>query len=166
MDRRTFSKVMAAALIDAQVQNQRARALNSELFITATKDSPGIRAEPGEALRIRNQKQLFIDRWIVEDATEILFTVMPPAKDPANPVFIADHPVDGQLIYPASVQWNNEKKLFQMWYVAIHFESGKETHLLAYAESEDGVNWQRPQLGVQEFKGSSSIVTRLIRSAA
>ncbi len=155
MDRRAFGKMMATSLIGTQIESLPIQATSSTLYPVPPLDSVDIDPKPKEPLVIGNQKQLFVDRWIVEDTEEILFTAIPPEKHPSNPILIAEHPSDGQMIYPAGVRWNDQKKIFQLWYVAIHFGMKREKHLLAYAESDDGLIWRRPRLGVREFNGSS-----------
>lgn len=71
--------MMAAALMDVQIRNHQARGLNSDLYTSGRGDSPG--SGSGEPLRIGSQRQSFIDRWIVEDASEVLFTVMPKGRN-------------------------------------------------------------------------------------
>ncbi len=47
---------------------------------------------------------------------------------------------------------------FRMWYSAVdnweEFDPGRTNLRLAYAESEDGIHWVKPKLGLREYRGS------------
>ncbi len=44
---------------------------------------------------------------------------------------------------------------FGLWYEVVPPKADGETNLLCYAESIDGVNWTKPELGLVEFRGST-----------
>ncbi len=44
---------------------------------------------------------------------------------------------------------------FGLWYEVVPPRAGGETNMLCYAESADGVNWTKPELGLCEFRGST-----------
>ena len=120
---------------------------------------------PKEPLAIGGQKQLFLDRYIIADTDEVLLTMMPPQKFPGNPVLRPDSPSDGGILIPELVLWNPEKQRFQMWYDSVHGDKtgvnnlgteDSQLHLSAYAESTDGIHWEKPTMNVREFQGSKS----------
>ena len=47
--------------------------------------------------------------------------------------------------------------LYRMYYRGSHFENGSFVHpeTTAYAESTDGINWTKPNLGIVEYNGST-----------
>jgi hypothetical protein len=45
---------------------------------------------------------------------------------------------------------------FGLWYEVVPPKEDGKTNLLCYAESTDGVNWQKPSLGLVEFRGSKA----------
>ena len=49
---------------------------------------------------------------------------------------------------------------FRMWYGAVDswegFHPGRSNMRLAYAESDDGIRWIKPKLGLQSYRGSTS----------
>lgn len=157
MDRRTFSKMMAALTLD--LHGQARGAAQSIQESTAPSALPaGTPDTSAEPLRIGDRKQMFLDQWIVQDSSEILFTMVPPQKHADIPVLIPQQPADERLLYPQAmnptgVRWNPEKRLFQMWYDAVHLAPGKEGHYFAYAESEDGIHWNKPDLGLKLVAG-------------
>lgn len=84
-----------------------------------------------------------------------------PRKHPANPVLrrgVAGSPdAMGVQFYGSVIR---EAGTFRMWYVAFDDEAGSKAPSArwraAYAESEDGVNWRKPELGLVEFRGSKA----------
>jgi len=84
-----------------------------------------------------------------------------PTKHPANPVLPRGAPgtpdAQGVQFYGSVIK---EGDKFRMWYVA--FDDNKESKVAsarwhaAYAESTDGVNWMKPNLGLVEFNGNKN----------
>lgn len=83
-----------------------------------------------------------------------------------NPIIVQDKPWECHpdfRYYPSVVMWSNpvlrdsQTGKFRMWYTAFndYDEQGRETGLLLYAESGDGINWTKPDLGITEWKGST-----------
>ncbi len=71
-----------------------------------------------------------------------------------NPVLIGETEVDGKgaHIYGSVLK---EGGRYRMWYLATPTPRPKrDTPLVAYAESDDGVTWRRPNLGLVEWNGS------------
>lgn len=108
-------------------------------------------------IEIGHAPQLFVDeelvdnRWGVEYRTEAVTRVFhAPAKHEGNPV-IAGH---GGYV---NVARDEKAGLFRMWYQEYwdqSWEPRKYTYGVAYAESEDGVNWRLPRMGRHAFKGT------------
>lgn len=84
-----------------------------------------------------------------------------PAKHPANPVVPRGAPgtpdARGVQFYGSVIR---EGGKFRIWYVA--FDDDKENKVAsarwraAYAESDDGVTWAKPNLGLVEFRGNKN----------
>jgi len=72
--------------------------------------------------------------------------VLPPEKDSNNPLLVPERPWESNLAYPSVVR-HPETGRWQMWY-------GNGRGEVCYAESDDGVHWERPELGIVEFEGS------------
>jgi len=86
----------------------------------------------------------------------------------ATPALGRPEKVPGDLL-PPSMPWesvelrprhtllfDDDIQRFRMWYTATSEEAGAARHRLCYAESSDGLNWERPELGLVEFDGSSA----------
>ena len=67
-------------------------------------------------------------------------------------VFIrAEHPWEEGSVSPSCVV--EDGGLLKLWYHSCGADEGDLTYM-AYAESTDGFEWQRPELGLQEYGGS------------
>lgn len=70
----------------------------------------------------------------------------------SDPVMVGDTDVDGGgcALYGSVIK---EEGLFRMWYQARPAgEDISDDVTVAYAESDDGVNWRKPELGLVEFR--------------
>ena len=63
-----------------------------------------------------------------------------------------EHPWEEGTLSPCCVL--ADEGLLKLWYYSCGADSDDST-CLAYAESEDGFNWRRPQLGLQQYRGST-----------
>jgi hypothetical protein len=88
--------------------------------------------------------------------------IEPLTKHPANPVLKPDRPWESVGAEGPSVLYSEADKLFRMWYIASNMgEFGKHGRVtlvdnwspsgqwfLCYAESRDGLAWDKPALGI------------------
>ena len=97
-----------------------------------------------------SQAQLFIDDTWIADCAQVGRVFHQPRKYP-DPVLRGDRPWEecAPLIYGTVLKRGD---LFQMWYMAWTRNSPPK---ICYAESSDGVNWDKPSLGLHEFDGST-----------
>ena len=70
--------------------------------------------------------------------------LQPPRKHPGNPIMVNEHPETGISFYGSVIRRPGDK-LWQMWYTTARPKLGM---CLGYAESADGIAWQRPRLDV------------------
>ena len=104
---------------------------------------------------IENHKQLFIDKRFIQDSDNVSLTMNPPymAEDP---ILIADRPWEVHIGgYNTVIK---EDGLFRMWYDFIPPENDPSgiTRGVAYAESNDGINWVKPDIGLVEICGNKN----------
>jgi len=121
---------------------------NSSIFTT--------RSEP---LAVDTQRQLFLDDHCIEGSHGLTRQLHQPEK--CGPVLRPDSEAGQVALQSRSVpQWNSEKSLWEWWYWGswacapygpYHSTAVSLTH---YATSEDGVHWEKPELGRYEWKGS------------
>lgn len=108
-----------------------------------------IAGEPGQPWR-----RLFLDAMVVEEQQGLQRVFHAASKHPANPVLRGDRPWEsppsalGPYLY-GTVMWDGGK--LRMWY----HTWGKGGYRNMYAESTDGLHWDKPSLGLVEFEGST-----------
>ncbi len=104
-------------------------------------------------------KQLFLDDYAIESVEGLTRTLHPVDKQ--GPVIEPDESI-GQLAVQSSSppQWNPDKELYEWWFGARYSAppQGRSRRTTVtrshYATSADGVNWERPNLGLYEWEGS------------
>lgn len=107
----------------------------------------GIGQEP-PPLEIGSRLELFVDAFLVEKMDGVEFKLHSPR--PAEIVLRFDQPWEGRTSGYVTVF--QDEKIFRMYYRAQRDEQAAE--FTAYAESQDGVHWTKPSLGIFEFNGS------------
>ena len=113
-----------------------------------------------EPVRITSAVQLFIDDHLIETTKGMRRTVHQWEKYPGNPVLRADKPWEfgGRYITYASVIYDRQEHVFKAWYWTLNDEDSEipttKIKSMCYATSPDGINWQKPNLGLFEFQGS------------
>lgn len=97
--------------------------------------------------------QLFVDDYLVDAKINIERIYHPFTKHPGNPLLVADKPWEGRTSYVyGTVLPKPDGAGYNMWY---HAWTGADYTNL-FATSNDGLTWQKPALGIVEFKGSTS----------
>ncbi|MGQ9650171.1 MAG: hypothetical protein ACUVXJ_08680 [Phycisphaerae bacterium] len=141
--------------------NQYARARSGILFTvavagwcvfggTATAQSAG-----GSPIRIGSQRQVFIDGMFFAEAKNIELVVHPPRKS-------------GEMTIKPEYEWESggigpyssvlyEGDTYHAWYHAmdtVQWDSGHGRGSICYARSRDGIHWEKPVVGLIEYKGN------------
>lgn len=111
---------------------------------------------PLEPEEIGSRLELFVDDDLLESSQgAISLQVQQPV--PHEVVFAADQPWEGNTSGYVSIFQDGDR--YRMYYRGSHFneQTKKATHreLTCYAESRDGIHWDRPELGLYEFEGST-----------
>lgn len=97
-------------------------------------------------------RRLFLDATVVEEQQGLARLFHAAEKHPANPVVRRDRPweavsaITGPYVYGTVFR---ESGKFRLWYEIHH----KGSHT-GYAESADGLNWTKPNLGLISLDGS------------
>lgn len=129
-------------------------------FVTpASTPIPGV-------IEIGSRRQTFLDDLLLHEASQISKFVGRPEKYSGNPIMVADQPWEqgrsavfsGVQITGQSVLFDDEEGIFKMWYLGWPWQEGKG-HLnrrpWCYAISRDGYNWEKPNLGIYDYQGST-----------
>ena len=103
---------------------------------------------------------LFVDDEGVQDHPGFHRKVQRPQPVQQEPVLRADRPWEGNSIQLwGSVLYDEEEKHFKAWYYAINqdlYMRGVQGYFMCYATSRDGVEWEKPELGIVSCEGSSA----------
>ena len=105
---------------------------------------------------IGSRKQLFIDNRFIEFQSGITLSMNTPVQHP-EPVLVPDKPWEEEGIGGYNTVWREpEDGRFRMWYNSslIGGYPAEGAQRVAYAESEDGIHWVKPNLGLITFRGS------------
>ena len=106
-------------------------------------------------IEIGSHKQIFLDRRFVDQSEGIQIKVNPPLEQ--REVLRGDRPWDRGWIGWLTVL--EDEGVYKMWYLAApestveEVDSGRAFRL-CYAVSEDGINWEKPELGLVEYEGN------------
>ena len=130
---------------------------------------------------IASIRQLFLDDYIVDSLDGVIRRYHRPIRSIDKPVLGATAPWEinsiGPFLFGGTVIYDEEDHIFKMWYRLdeplekapegmreVVAEDGSITRRnwiehaglfkAAYATSTDGINWDRPILGVTEYQGS------------
>ena len=106
-------------------------------------------------IEIGTRKQLFIDQRFIQDSEDVSLTMNPPYMG-EDPVLIPDRPWEVRIGgYNTVIK---EDGLFRMWYDFTPPENDPSgiTRGVAYAESNDGINWVKPDIGLVEICGNKN----------
>jgi len=109
------------------------------------------------AVDIGSRLELFVDDYLIEEVSGKASLVL-HHPDPGEIVLIHDEPWEGSGSGYHSVF--QDEGIYRMYYKSWqHTASDDLTNVhplfCAYAESEDGIHWKKPNLGVHEFEGST-----------
>ena len=112
-----------------------------------------------DGVEIGNRKQLFIDDHVVESTQGVTRRLNRLERHPGNPVLVGDRPWERWMISPngRAVLFDRETGEFKMWYMASHPEEGAPggfRYKVGYAVSQDGIEWEKPNLGQVDWEGS------------
>ena len=114
-----------------------------------------------EPIAIGSRLELMVDDFLIESMSgEARLRLHQPAR--REIVFRTDAPWEGNASAYQSVFRDGE--LYRMYYRGLHYRNSgppaqaldEHPWFLCYAESDDGVQWRRPELGIFEFNGSTA----------
>ena len=110
---------------------------------------------PGPVLDVGSERQLFIDDLFIAASSNLNLRLHPPQKTGEH-ILVKEEPWES-----ATLNWFNVMKdgaVYRMWYECYDIDgwpTGDDTSF-CYAESSDGINWNRPNLGLFTYQGSTN----------
>jgi hypothetical protein len=114
----------------------------SRFFLT------GLLAITPLASHAESLRHLFLDPSFIQQPENVELRVNPPQQREA--VILADRPWERKMISLFLTVREDQGKL-RLWYICRDADNRPN---LAYAESQDGVTWQKPNLGIVDYHGS------------
>ncbi|MGD9853417.1 MAG: hypothetical protein AB7U20_00540 [Planctomycetaceae bacterium] len=110
-----------------------------------------------EPVNIGSRLELFVDDHLIESTSgDMELKLHEPT--PGEVVLVTDKPWEGNTCAYYSMFQDGD--IYRMYYRGSHFDENtrKTAHreVTCYAESRDGIHWERPELGLIEFDGSKA----------
>jgi len=109
------------------------------------------------AIDIGSRLELMVDDYLIEEMSGNVHLELhrPTMREVA---IVADEPWEGN----AALYWVvfRDGDLYRAYYGGMHYDPHAKNHVmphpavLCYAESEDGIHWTKPELGLCDFRGS------------
>jgi len=113
------------------------------------------------------KRELFLDDLNIARMERLRRVLHQPRKHSANPLLRADRPWENMVSVYGTTLYDHRAGRFRMWYLAGCPADGEftdeatgnrypypQTTKVAYAESADGITWDKPNLGQVEWRGS------------
>ena len=110
-------------------------------------------AQDKSVANIGSRRELFVDRYLIDTTSGVELRLQRPL--PKEIVMQYDKPWEGNTCIYHSIFRDGDR--YRMYYNAATYKpTTMPAHdvFIAYAESQDGKNWVRPELGLVEFNGS------------
>ncbi len=109
-----------------------------------------------QAVPLGSRRELMVDGFLVDHLTGVELKLRKP--EPRDVALTCDAPCEGNI--SAYYTLFEDNGLFRAWYRGAHYDPAakKDTHpaFTCYAESHDGLNWQKPELNQFAFNGSKA----------
>ena len=113
-------------------------------------------------IEIGSRLELFVDDYLIDTLSGATRTMNKPS--PQNVVMEFDKPWEGNSCNNFTVF--KDEDIYRMYYRGSQVDYIKYDHsrrgamtglhtVVCYAESTDGINWEKPSLGLVEFDGST-----------
>ena len=119
-------------------------------FILLSSFTAVLAADPVD---IGSRRELFVDDYLINRLTGgAKLVVQPPT--PQEVVLLTDKPWEGSSCLYFTIFQDGEQ--YRMYYRGLQVTDRQPAHreVVCYAESRDGLEWIRPELGLVEFDGS------------
>ena len=120
-------------------------------------------SRPTEPVVVDHKHQLFVDRYLIAEMSGLQRRMHQLEYYEGNPVLAPTEPWEHNRNQSGSVYYFRDDGLFKMWYMTWASRDARppnalfpirEAGTLCYAVSKDDIHWERPHLGLVEFRGS------------
>jgi hypothetical protein len=111
-------------------------------------------AQPRVTEQATGPWQLFIDDYLIASRQNVARRYHPFIKHPGNPLIVVDKPWEWKVINCCTVLPDESGEGFRMYYYCwADRDTDPSRSYLLYATSKDGLTWEKPNLGLHEWKG-------------
>lgn len=112
------------------------------------------KAQQTNLLDIGTRSQLLLNRDLVYESHQVVFTQHAARKHPDNPLMTADQPWEGRYVssFGGTVLYDESAQLFKMWYTCGSSPDYFDHRGICYATSRDGLTWNKPLVGQRKAK--------------
>jgi hypothetical protein len=107
-------------------------------------------------ISIGSRRELFVDEFLIESRKNTQLILHHP--QPQEIALHCDRPWEGNTCIYFRIIPDGGK--YRMWYQGAHWKLDPDDtfpehpYFICYAESTDGIHWERPSLGLHEYQGS------------
>jgi hypothetical protein len=108
----------------------------------------GLNTHKKDAINIGSNRELFVDDYLIDKIDNLIFYLHNPIEK--GKVISFDKPWEGSFTAYTTVL--NDNGLYRLYYRGEIASRNIET--TCYAESQDGITWSKPSLGIYEIVGS------------
>lgn len=124
----------------------------SFLFLFTTFFGGRLFSQAANPLQIGSNRELFVDQYLIEKMKHVTQVLHTPVNEGA--VLTFDNPWEGN--FSAYCTIIHDGTLFKLYYRGIRDagKDGNENEVTCYAESSDGINWRKPNLGIYSINGT------------
>lgn len=106
--------------------------------------------------------QLFVDDYLISNMDKTTRTFHPFKKHESNPILKPDQPWEKDSIKLASVLPTETRDGFRMWYGCYTPKNDPDRGHSLLATSKDGINWEKPNLGLIPWKVNGSTENNIV----
>ena len=106
-----------------------------------------------EVIHIGSRLELFVDEYLMDKMIGAELRLHKPT--PREVAIVHDAPWEGNVCFYHTVFQDGDR--FRMYYRGAHYDEQVEKiahQVVCYAESQDGIHWTKPELGLVAFNGS------------
>jgi hypothetical protein len=120
-------------------------------------------AKPPGVLEIGNHVELFVDSYLIERLQGLRMELRPPRQEET----VLQFNESWEVPFAGALSVVKDGGIYRMYYRGVPQNAAgdydRTAAVTCMAESDDGVHWRKPNLGLVEFKGSrqNNIVARL-----
>ncbi len=106
-----------------------------------------------QPIQLADRRELFIDNYLIESLRDVRLMLHAPRNE--GPVLHFDQPWEGAFCGYGTII--KDGTLYRLYYrgVPVAGKDGNDNEVTCYAESTDGINWQKPALQIHTVNGSS-----------